>query len=114
MKYVVTGVSRLTGEREVISNPHSEWKANLIMERTRGRSKKAAYTRLKVEPVERGGCVMVNVFCKPAVLYYLCRTSSAKPVGTSAIRASSIALGLHRHCGRSLRIERYDTSTEDL
>ena len=55
MKYVVTGVSRLTGEREVISNPHSEWKANLIMERARGRSKKAAYTRLKVEPAEREG-----------------------------------------------------------
>ena len=53
MKYVVTGISRLTGEREVISNPHSEWKSILIMERTRGRGKKAAYTRLKVEPAVR-------------------------------------------------------------
>lgn len=54
MKYVVTGVSRLTGEREAISSPHSEWKAYELMQKYRGwqlkAGKKSAYTRLKVQP----------------------------------------------------------------
>jgi len=54
MKYVVTGVNRLTGEREAISSPHSEWKAHDLMTKYRGwqlkAGKKSAYTRLKVLP----------------------------------------------------------------
>ena len=54
MKYVVTGVNRLTGEREAISSPHSEWKAYDLMRKYKGLQLKAgkssAYTRLKVQP----------------------------------------------------------------
>ena len=54
MKYVVTGVNRLTGEREAISSPHSEWKAYDLMQKYRGwqlkAGKSSAYTRLKVQP----------------------------------------------------------------
>lgn len=54
MKYVVTGVNRLTGERETISSPHSEWKAYDLMLKYKGWQLKAgkdsAYTRLKVLP----------------------------------------------------------------
>ena len=54
MKYVVTGVNRLTGERETISSPHSEWKAYDLMRKYKGLQLKAgknsAYTRLKVMP----------------------------------------------------------------
>ena len=54
MKYVVTGVNRLTGEREAISSPHSEWKAYDLMLKYKGLQLKAgkssAYTKLKVQP----------------------------------------------------------------
>jgi hypothetical protein len=54
MKYVVTGVNRLTGEREAISSPHSEWKAYDLMQKYKGlqlkTGKESAYTRLKVQP----------------------------------------------------------------
>ena len=54
MKYVVTGVNRLTGERETISSPHSEWKAYDLMQKYKGLQLKAgkssAYTKLKVLP----------------------------------------------------------------
>ena len=53
MKYVVTGVNRLTGERETISSPHSEWKAYDLMRKYKGlqlKAGKSAYTRLKVQP----------------------------------------------------------------
>lgn len=54
MKYVVTGVNRLTGERETISSPHSEWKAYDLMQKYKGlqmkAGKKSAYTRMKVQP----------------------------------------------------------------
>lgn len=54
MKYVVAGVNRLTGERETISSPHSEWKAYDLMQKHKGLQLKAgkssAYTRLKVQP----------------------------------------------------------------
>ena len=54
MKYVVTGVNRLTGEREAISSPHSEWKAYDLMQKYKGLQLKAgkssAYTKLKVLP----------------------------------------------------------------
>ena len=55
MKYVVTGISRLTGEREVISSPRSRKEADRIVERAGKRRKMTAYTRLKVEPAEREG-----------------------------------------------------------
>lgn len=54
MKYVVTGENRLTGEREAISSPHSEWKAHDLMLKYKGyqvrAGKNSAYTRLKVLP----------------------------------------------------------------
>lgn len=60
MKYVITGINRLTGEREVISLPMQEWKADLTIKREKGRHAKLrqrgglpAYTRLRKErPVE--------------------------------------------------------------
>lgn len=59
MKYVVTGVNRLTGEREAISSPHSEWKAYDLMQKYKGlqlkAGKESAYTRLKVEPALKEG-----------------------------------------------------------
>ena len=58
MKYVVTGINRLTGVREAVSNPHSEWKAEELLARWKSRrSNRRAYIRLKVEPaaVEGGG-----------------------------------------------------------
>lgn len=52
MKYIVTGINRLTGEREAISSPHSEWKAYDLMQKYKGWQRKAgkesSYTRLKV------------------------------------------------------------------
>lgn len=54
MKYVVTGISRLTGEREVISSPHPEWKAQLLLAQAKSRqTRKSAYKHLKVEPAVR-------------------------------------------------------------
>lgn len=59
MKYVVTGVNRLTGEREAISSPHSEWKAYDQMRKYKGyqvrAGKESAYTRLKVQPALKEG-----------------------------------------------------------
>lgn len=52
MKYIVTGINRLTGEREAISSPHSEWKAYDLMQKYKGLQRKAgkesAYIKLKV------------------------------------------------------------------
>ena len=54
MKYVVTGVNRLTGEREAISSPHAEWKAHDLMLKYKGyqvrAGKSSAYIKLKVQP----------------------------------------------------------------
>ena len=54
MKYVVTCVNRLTGEREVISSPHAEWKAHDLTRKYKGyqvrAGKNSAYTHLKVMP----------------------------------------------------------------
>ena len=51
---MVTVVNRLTGERETISSPHSEWKAYDLMQKYRGwqlkAGKSSAYTKLKVLP----------------------------------------------------------------
>lgn len=59
MKYVVTGVNRLTGEREAISSPHSKWKAYDLMRKYKGyqvrAGKNSAYTHLKVMPANQEG-----------------------------------------------------------
>ena len=58
MKYVVTGINRLTGERSVISNPASKEKTLAKLEQWKsavGRQQFASYTNLKVEPAEREG-----------------------------------------------------------
>lgn len=50
--YVITGVSRLTGEREEISRPMTEEEARARLEReqeSRRRQKYAAHVRLRVE-----------------------------------------------------------------
>lgn len=57
-KYVITATNRLTGEREEISSPHTEWKARellLKMQRTpRKTSYRArAYKYPKMEPWPR-------------------------------------------------------------
>ena len=56
MKYVITGVSRLSGEREAISGPCAKWKAQqLCLRHSSIPSKRRVYTRLKVEPAVREG-----------------------------------------------------------
>lgn len=54
-KYVITGLSRLTGVREVISRPMAQMEAEdrLQVERKSRRTRKqSAYTRLRVERVQ--------------------------------------------------------------
>lgn len=59
MKYVVTGVNRLTGEREAISSPHAEMTARDLMRKYKGyqvrAGKSSAYLRLKVQPASQEG-----------------------------------------------------------
>ena len=59
MKYVVTGVNRLTGEREAISSPHVKWKAHDLMLKYKGyqvrAGKNSSYTHLKVVPASQEG-----------------------------------------------------------
>lgn len=56
MKYVVTGINRLTGEREPVTKPHSEWKCREMREKLVARQhSRSAYSRLKVEPADREG-----------------------------------------------------------
>ena len=58
MKYVVTGVNRLTGEREPVTKPHSEWKCREMRDKLVARQHShSAYSRLKVEPAEKEGCL---------------------------------------------------------
>ena len=57
-KYVITAINRLTGEREEISRPHSEWKTRellLKIQRTPGRAqyRQRAYKNPKMEPWPR-------------------------------------------------------------
>lgn len=57
-KYVITAINRLTGEREEISSPHSEWKARellLKMQRTPNRTsyRTRAYKNPRLEPWPR-------------------------------------------------------------
>ena len=57
-RYVVTGVNRLTGLREAISVPCSQWKAELMCMKYRAKRKRqgvhSAYTWVRVEPVTPG------------------------------------------------------------
>lgn len=58
MKYVVTGINKLTGEREPVSRPYSEWKARLLRDKLASRQHgKSAFKRLKVEPAVEEGCI---------------------------------------------------------
>lgn len=51
-KYVITGISRLTGERVIISSPHSYTKTCEMRDHLAGKTHRySAYTRLKVEPL---------------------------------------------------------------
>lgn len=58
MNYVVTGISRLTGERVAVTAPHSLTKACEMRDKMAARQHcRSAYTRLKVEPAEREECI---------------------------------------------------------
>ena len=55
MKYVVTAISRLTGERVIISSPWSKETAEYLMERQNRRNHgrgQCLYRKLRVEPAE--------------------------------------------------------------
>lgn len=56
MKYVVTAVNRLTGEREAISSPHAEWKAYELLAKARDMQRRSgsrsAWLRPRVEPAQ--------------------------------------------------------------
>ena len=56
MKYVVTGINRLTGEREPVTNPHNKVKCMEMREKLVSRQhSRSAYSRLKVEPADKEG-----------------------------------------------------------
>ena len=54
--YVVTGISRLTGERVAVTAPHSLTKTREMRDRLVARQHcRSAYKCLKVEPAEKEG-----------------------------------------------------------
>ncbi|MBR0276284.1 MAG: hypothetical protein IJQ76_08755 [Prevotella sp.] len=54
--YVVTGISKLTGEREPVTKPHSLTKAQEMRDRLAARQhSRSAYRCLKIEPAEKEG-----------------------------------------------------------
>lgn len=56
MKWVITGVSRLTGERDVISSPHPKEEARRLMSQATERQHRfSAYYHLRLEPAVREG-----------------------------------------------------------
>lgn len=60
MKYVVTAINRLTGEREAISRPHEKFRAETMKRRYIQRYVDVhdrPYTRLKVEPAVSEGAL---------------------------------------------------------
>lgn len=60
MKYVVTAINRLTGEREAISRPHEKFRAETMKRRYIQRCVDVhdrPYTRLKVEPAVSEGAL---------------------------------------------------------
>ena len=55
-KYVVTGISKLSGEREVVTKPHGLTKTLELRDKLAARQHcRSAYRRLKIEPAEREG-----------------------------------------------------------
>ena len=53
-RYIITAINRLTGERETISKPHSEWKSREILDKmlhaprkTKYRSRAYKYPRIE-------------------------------------------------------------------
>ena len=61
MKYVITGISRLTGECVIISNPQDKDVAQALMKRqnhkNHGRGK-CAYRKLRLAPAESEGMLL--------------------------------------------------------
>lgn len=60
MKYVVTAINRLTGEREAISRPHEKFRAETMKRRYIQRCVDVhdrPYTRLKAEPAVSEGAL---------------------------------------------------------
>ena len=56
MKWIVTGINKLTGEREPVTKPHSERKAREMRDKLAARNHcKSAYKWLKVEPAVKEG-----------------------------------------------------------
>lgn len=56
MKYVVTGINKLTGEREAVSSPHSEWNARELLAKWKSRNcNTRPWKRLRVEPAGAEG-----------------------------------------------------------
>lgn len=56
MKYVVTGINRLTGEREPVTKPHRLWKTREMRDKLAAKQhSRSAYKWLKVEPAIREG-----------------------------------------------------------
>lgn len=55
MKYVITGINRLTGDREAVSRAMEKEQAEATLRNVKaiGRRRRAAYTRLKVETAEK-------------------------------------------------------------
>ena len=54
--YVVTGINRLTGEREAVTRPHGLYKTCELRDKLAARQHcRSAYSRLKVEPLDREG-----------------------------------------------------------
>lgn len=54
--YVVTGINKLTGEREPVTSPHSLNKTQEMRDRLAARQhSRSAYKWLKIEPAEREG-----------------------------------------------------------
>ena len=55
-KYVVTGISKLSGEREVVTKPHGLTKTLELRDKLAARQHcRTAYRRLKIEHAEREG-----------------------------------------------------------
>jgi hypothetical protein len=54
--YVVTGINRLTGEREAVTRPHGLTKTCEMRDKLAARQHcRSAYKLLKVEPADREG-----------------------------------------------------------
>ena len=57
-KYIVTGINKLTGEREPVTAPHSLTKTREMRDKLAARQHcRSAYKWLKIEPAEKEGRV---------------------------------------------------------